>query len=146
MPPTPDRPLLADFREGLDALGDELREMAVARWELARLELSADLRSAKRLAIVWAVSALMIFTALPMLAASLADWLDGDGGISRAGWLLIFGCGLLAAAITAAETARRRFRRRFVGLQETLEELREDVLWLREKRGKKEATPQTDAQ
>jgi hypothetical protein len=42
--------------------------------------------------------------------------------------------------------ARWRFRRRFVGLQETLEELREDLLWLRETGGLKQEEPEDAVQ
>jgi uncharacterized membrane protein YqjE len=127
------RPLLADIRRELDALVAGLREMAAARWELARLELKADIRAVKRLAVVCLVAAVMALTALPLLAVCLADLLDGCGNIVRAGWLLIFGAGLLLAAAAVVPFAVGRFRRRFLGLQETLEELREDLLWLREK-------------
>ena len=108
-----DRPLLADIRAELDALATELREMAAARWELARLELSADIQSVRRLLVAGLVSAIMALTALPLLAVCLADLLDGYGHVARAGWLLIFGAGLLLAATTAALVAWRRFRRRF---------------------------------
>jgi hypothetical protein len=134
MKPYAPQPLLADARAELGALGGELREMAVARWELARLELQADLCSAKRLAIVWLAAALMMVTSLPLVAVCLADVLDGCGHIARWGWLLIFAGGLCMTALAGGFLAWRRFRRRFVGLQETLEELREDLLWLREKR------------
>jgi hypothetical protein len=40
--------------------------------------------------------------------------------------------------------AWRRFRRNFIGLRETLEELREDVLWLKEKSGEQET--ETDSE
>lgn len=128
-----DRPLLADIRQELDALVVELREMAAARWELARLELEADVRSVKRLAVVCVAATTMALSGLPLLAASLAEFLDGYGNIGRGGWLLIFGGGLPLAAAGLVLFAVGRFRRRFVGLRETLEELREDVLWLREK-------------
>jgi hypothetical protein len=128
------QPLLADVRAEFGALGGELREMAVARWELARLELQSDLRSAKQLAIAWLAAAVMVLTSLPLLIVCLADALDGCGQIARGGWLLIFVFGLWAVALGGGFFAWRRFRRRFVGLQETLEELREDLVWLREKR------------
>ena len=73
--------------------------------------------------------------ALPLALACLADALDGCGGIARGVWLLVFAAGLLAAALAGSLLAWRRFRHRFVGLEETLEELREDLLWLREKQG-----------
>jgi len=127
------RPLLADLRTELGALGGELREMASQRWELARLELQADLLSAKRLAIAWLAAAVMALTALPLLAVCLAEALDGWGHIARGSWLLIFAGGMLIVALGGGHLAWRRFRRRFVGLQETLEELREDLVWLQEK-------------
>jgi hypothetical protein len=128
-----EQPLLGDLREELNALGDELRGMAAARWQLAQLELKADLQSAKRLAIVWLTAGVMALTSLPLLASSLAEMLDGRYGIARGLWLLIFGGGLLFLALVGGYLAWRRFRRRFIGLQETLEELREDLLWLQEK-------------
>lgn len=138
------RPLLADIRRELDALVGEFREMAAARWNLARLELQADVHSVKRLLIVCLVAAIMAITALPLLVVCLADLLDGYGGIFRSGWLLIFAAGLLLIAAVVVPFAVYRFRRRFVGLQETLEELREDLLWLREAKGrnKEEGTAQ----
>jgi hypothetical protein len=128
-----DRPLLADLHAELGSLGGELREMAAARWELARLELQSDLLAARRLAVAWLAAAVMALTALPLVAVALAEAMDGCGHIPRGGWLLIFAGGLLILAMAGGYFAWRRFRRRFIGLQETLEELREDLVWLREK-------------
>ena len=137
-----ERPLFADLRDAIGALGSELREMAEARWELARLELLADLRSARRLAFAWLTSAILALTALPLLVACLADTLDGCAGIHRGRWLLIFAGGLLILALSVGYLAWCRFWRKFTGLRETMEELREDVVWLREsnkrERGKEE--------
>jgi hypothetical protein len=130
---SPDRPLLADVRAELGALGGELREMAAARWELARLEIESDLRSARRLAVAWLVAAVMALAALPLATSALAEVLGGRLGIPRIGWLLICAGGLLLSAALIGSLAWRRFRRNFVGLCETLEELREDVVWTKEK-------------
>jgi hypothetical protein len=126
------RPLLDGLRAELGALVAELREMVALRWELARLELHSDLRELKRLAIVWIAAAALGLTALPLLIICLAEALDGCGHIARAGWLLIFAGALLALAGAGSYGAWRHFRRRFVGLQETLEELQEDLLWIKE--------------
>jgi hypothetical protein len=126
-----DRPLLADLREDLAAFGDELRELAAARWELARLELAVDWRAAKRLAVGWLTAAVTALVALPLLVVALADSLAG-GKIGSDGWLMIFAGGLLLLAAASGYFAWRRFRRLFVGFSETLEELREDLAWLRE--------------
>ncbi|MEN6459034.1 MAG: phage holin family protein [Thermoguttaceae bacterium] len=127
------KPLFEEVRAEIAALGRELREMMAARWELARLELSADLRSLRRLAVCWLLAALVAMTVLPVLAVALAHALAGIGNIGFAGWLLLVAGGLLLAAAVGVWAAWRRFRRKFVGLRETLEELREDMTWLAEK-------------
>ncbi len=127
-----DRPLLADLREDLAALGGELHELAAARWELARLEAADDWRAVKRLAVGWLTAAVAALVALPLLAVSLADGLASQGKISPSIWLLIFAGGLLLLAAASGYFAWRRFRQRIVGFSETLEELREDLAWLRE--------------
>jgi hypothetical protein len=127
-----DKPLLADLRAALGSLGAELREAAAARWQLARLELAADLRSVRRLAVCWLAAGVVALAVVPLLAVALADALDGYGQISRGGWLLRLAAALLVAAGAGGWLAWRRFRRKFLGLRETLEELREDLLWLEE--------------
>ena len=79
----------------------------------------------------------MVLTSLPLVFVLLADVLAGCCDIPRFGWLLIFVAGLLTAAGAGSLLAWRRFRRSFVGLAETLEECREDLLWLREKAERK---------
>ena len=113
-------------------MGEDLRESIRLRWQLAQIELQSDARSAKRLAVATGVVAAMVLTALPVLVVCLAELLDGRLGIADIGWLAIFGFGLLTAGCAAGWFAWRRFRRRFVGLQQTLEELREDLVWLKE--------------
>jgi hypothetical protein len=120
-----------DIRAEIGAIGGELAEMAALRWELARLELQADLSSAKRLAVAWLLAAVMAMAALPLGVVRLAEAMDGYRGIAHGDWLLIFAGGFLILAVLVAWAAWRRFRRRFIGLQETLEELREDMDWIR---------------
>lgn len=129
---SPERPLLANLQAELRGLTADVREMLQLRWELARLEIQTDLSSLKRLAFIWGTAIVMALTALPLLATCLAETLDGWQGIARRSWLLIFGLTLLVAAAICAYGCWRWFRRRFVGLQETLEELREDLEWAKE--------------
>ena len=75
----------------------------------------------KQLALAWTVSAVLVLTALPLLAVCAAEALDGFAGIQRAGWLLIFGCGFLIPAVVSGYLAWHRFWRKFLGLRETLE-------------------------
>ncbi len=130
---TAERPLTAEVRERLAALGDELREACAARWELARLEINSDLRLLVRLAMVWSIAAVALLTALPLAAAALAEALAGCGGIGHGGWLLIFAAAGLILALGCGFCGWRRFRRKFVGLRETIEELHEDIAWLKER-------------
>lgn len=127
-----DRPLFSGLQEELSSLVSDVREMAVLRWELAKLEFAADARSTIRLVVVLAVAVLMVLVALPVLVVALGILLDGVWGISQSGWLCIFGVALLATASLGGFWAWRLFRRNLVGLEETIEELREDMVWLRE--------------
>ena len=124
------------LRGQLLTLGSHARESLLLRWELARLEIGCDLQTLKRFAIALAVSLVGILVALPLLVSSLAHVLDGAAGIAAEGWLAILGGALLVFCILLAWIAWRRCRSRFVGLEETLEELHEDAVWLREWLGK----------
>lgn len=135
-------PLWTDLRQQVTRLGAELKEMFNLRWQLAVMELRADLESAKRLVLILGAAIVTGLTALPLLGAAAADALDGSLGISRTVWLLIFGSLLLAIACSAAWFGWRRFRRRLIGLEETLEELRDDVAWLRQWAGAEEQASQ----
>ena len=124
-----DPPLFAEAKGQIGRLNAELRQMVDLRWQLARLELEAAGRSAKRLAVVWAISAGVALIAVPLIVAAAVLSLPEP---MRAPVSLIAGLVLLAAAILGGWWAWWRFRRQFVGLEETLEELREDLVWLQE--------------
>lgn len=118
-------PILAD----LAGLREELRAAADARWRLARLELIAAARDLRKLTVAIVVAALLLLISLPVLIVAGADLLDGSLGINRTGWLLIEFATLVIAAVATAWLAWTRFRSRFVGLEETLEVLKEDLAW-----------------
>jgi hypothetical protein len=133
----PKTPLLKGLKDAAGSLRGDLREMAALRWQLALLELKADALAAKRLAVVLGLSAVMGLCGLSVLAVFAADVLDGLCGISRSGWLLILGLALLLGGTAAAYFAWRRFRRTFTGFEQSLAELREDLVWLQEWTGEK---------
>jgi len=134
------RPLMSEPRKGpadkvrreIGSLAADMREMASLRWELARLELESAIGSIKRLAIAAVMAGLMVLCALPILVVGLAEGLDGWLGVSRLGWLLIFGLTLLTGGLAGGTLAWRYFRRRFTGFEQSLEELREDLVWFEE--------------
>ena len=126
------QPLLERIGKELRALRGELGESLALRWQLAVLEIKNDLRLGRQFTIASAVALVMGVTALPLLLAALAHALDGRLGLSTGGWLLLFGAVLAVAAPTVGWLAWRRFRRRMVGLRQTLDELHEDAVWMRE--------------
>ncbi|MBN1911410.1 MAG: phage holin family protein [Pirellulales bacterium] len=144
--PEPDskRPLLADLREELRRLGVDLRESVALRWQLALIEIKSDLRSAAWL-VGWLIAAaVLLLCGLPVLviwlAGRFAQWFD----VSRDTCLLVFGLVLIVSALLIGLFAWRRFRRRFIGLEQTLEELREDARWIREWTSREEAAVDDD--
>ena len=126
------RPLLADLKREIGSLGVDLHESIELRWRLAQLEWESDIRLAKRLGVVLAIVLILVLTALPVLAVCLAEVCDGWLGIPDTGWLAIFGFVLLFGGAAGGYAAYRHFRRSFLGFEQTLEELREDMVWLRE--------------
>jgi Putative Actinobacterial Holin-X, holin superfamily III len=111
-------------------LRDELRDHVAVRWQLARLELTVAFADLRRLAICLAVAGLLALISLPVAVVAAADALAGQFGIDRTGWLLIWFAGLVVAAVATGWLGWRRFQRHFVGLEETLEVLREDQAWV----------------
>lgn len=128
----PERPVLDQLKEEIAGLGAELRQMAALRWQLARLELDADLRQLRRLAISVGVAGGLAVASLTLVSAAMAELLQEWLGGSRAIWLAALAAGLCAASGLTGWAAWRTFRRRFLGLRETLEELREDAVWIEE--------------
>ena len=124
------RSMLADLKDEIGSLGADLKELGRLRWELASLELRQAAAAVRRLAIGALVVGTMVLSALPILAVAVAQSLHEWLGISSTGWLLILGLGLLSGATAVGWIAWRRFRRRFTGMEQTLEELREDLVWL----------------
>ncbi len=131
-----ERPLLADLREQIAAAASDLGELLALRWELARSEFRAALSCLRRLALALAAAGVMTLVALPLLLGALAEMLNGRLGIAGAGWLGIFGLALAAGGLAIGLLSWWHFRRNFSAMAETLEECREDLVWLREWLGK----------
>ncbi len=128
----PDRPLLAALKDELARGGADLGRMVALRWQLARLEWDDATAAIKRLGVPLAAAGVMALAVLPVLVICLADWLNGAWPLAGVRWALVLGLLLAVVAGVVGWLAWRRFRREFVGLEETMEELREDVVWLKE--------------
>lgn len=125
-------PPLDRIKQEVRRLGDDVRQMADLRWRLARLEINADLGEMRRLALRLSIAAVMGVAAVASICVALAEVLESCLGGSRVGWLSLLASVLFASAALLGWLAWRTFRRRFTGLEETLEELREDAAWVGE--------------
>jgi uncharacterized membrane protein YqjE len=124
----------------LGRLAADVREMLALRGKLAILELREAAVSLRRLAVALAIAAVLTTVGLSVLAVAWAGSLDHHLGMSREAWLTVFGLGLLVLGMLLGGLAWWTFRRRFIALEETLEEIREDLIWLSEWTGEKSAS------
>ncbi|MDP6719674.1 MAG: phage holin family protein [Pirellulaceae bacterium] len=110
----------------------DIVEMASLRWQLAELELHSDLAAARRLGLLGGAGVVAAIAAVAVLTVVLAGQLDA-GLNSDFPWVtLSVGCSMLAGGLLAAWWGWRRFRGEFHGLRESIDECREDLVWLRE--------------
>ena len=130
--PESNQPVYSALGRDLQRLWSDLADMLRARRQLAELEIRSDIAASKRLVIVAAVGATLALTGLPLLAMlaadALAEWLEMDRHRS----LLLVGSMLVVCGLATIWRAWRGFRSGFVGLEESLAELKEDSAWLRE--------------
>jgi hypothetical protein len=126
----------AELGRQLGRLVADVREMLALRWKLARLELREAAVSMRRLAVALAVAAALSTAGLSALAVAWAESLDRHLGLSREAWLTVFGLGLLGLGVLSGSLAWWVFHRRFAAMEETIEEVREDLIWLSEWTGR----------
>jgi hypothetical protein len=123
---------------GADArrIWSDLTEMFALRRQLAEEEIRGNVAAARRLAIVGGAAAVLAMTGLPVAIVALAMVLDvhlDDRYDATVAWALTgLGSASLILGLATLRAAWRRFRRDFVGLRESLAELKEDLIWLRE--------------
>lgn len=129
---TDQQPLFAEVSAELAALAAEVRALVAARWQLLRLELFAARDQLRRLAVALLIAIVAALAALPVLIVAAGEALDGVAGLPNWAWHLILSGVLLVGAIVSAWWAWRRFQRQFQGCAESLDELREDLVWLGE--------------
>jgi hypothetical protein len=119
-----------------DSLRGDLLEMLALRTDLARLEMAQASRKGRTLAIALALGGVLLLLGLGpwiiVVGELLAQWLD----VRRKAMLLIVGGVLLLAAMLLLGVAYAAWRR-FSFFEDSLAELREDMLWLQEWRGKR---------
>ncbi|HUY91090.1 MAG TPA: phage holin family protein [Pirellulales bacterium] len=138
-------PLFAGIKDETSRLKSDFAQLLRVRWQLGKLEVRTAAHSAKRLAAGAIIALLLVLVSLPVLVVALAHALDGVLHIAFAGWLAVFGFGMLLFAAALAWFRYQRFRAEFVGLEQSLEELREDVVWLEERLAGRRSDEQSEA-
>jgi len=126
------------------ALREQFAAFLATRVELAKIEVQVAIRQSIRFAIWIAIVLVMLLTALPLWLVAAADLLAEWTPLARVTWLAVFALGLMLAAAAVGRWAWATFRRQFVGLEESIGELREDVLWLQEWLGPTESDDSTE--
>jgi hypothetical protein len=119
-------------KQELGGLRKDVLRMLELRWALARTELRRSLAATQRL-LAWLIaSAALLLAVVPLLGVVAAEKLAGRWQISKLGWLAILAGAFFAVGALIAWLAWRQFRRRYHGLEQSLEELREDAVWMQD--------------
>lgn len=113
-------------------IAGELAQAIQLRRDLADLEIGHDRALLKRFSFVGGIAAAMVLCGVPLLLTAAALGLSQVTELGFSGWLVIFGVVLVVPGTVALVLGIRKLRREFCGLHNTLAELREDSVWLRE--------------
>ncbi len=140
-----DERLLSPLKRQLSGFATEVQQMLRARAELLGLELQAARASGTRLAVALIVGSLSALIALPVAAVALAFQIARWFELDSLSLLWIFTAVLLIVAAGLIFGGWRRYRREFTGLEDSIAELHEDMVWLREWLGT-EAAANADAE
>lgn len=116
----------------LRQLAREATQSLNLRRELAELELSHDRALIQRFASVGGVAVALIIVGVSLLLVTAAWELSTVTNLSFTAWLALFGAACLVPGSWVLWHSIRTLRREFCGLRGTLNELREDVAWLRD--------------
>ena len=110
----------------------ELAHMIQLRRELAELEFRHDRALVKRFLMVGGTAAVLVVCGLSLLLTAAAWRLGQVTEFSPGAWLFFFGAVLVLPGTVAIVLSIRRLRAEFCGLRNTLAELHEDLVWIRE--------------
>lgn len=129
------------LRENLDTLSRDTRESVVLRCRLAMIELKADLANLRNLTVLLVLALVGILTGVAVLAVWIAELLHECVPLCANLWTMIVGLSAIVVSLLIALFAWHHFRRRWVGLEQTFEELREDIAWFKEWASKEPTSP-----
>lgn len=127
-------PPLAALQARWSALRGDLHEMLELRLALVQLEVRVAMRQ-----VTWLALAVSVFSVIGVAGASLFAVLAAEALSQWLAWtrpqaFLVVGAGLGLIGLLGILAAIRIFRRNFTGLETSVAELREDLVWLEEYR------------
>lgn len=118
-------------RETAD-MGDDLRELAAAHWQLAEAEVRIATLSVRRFAWFAGLGVMLTVAGLPLLALGAVEALIVRYELDRTIALVVAAMVLVATGLAVALQGYRRCRQELSHLTATLAELREDAALVRE--------------
>ena len=111
----------------------ELSTMFELRRELAEAEIRSDQDTTRRFAIVGGAGLVAVLTGLPLLLSILTGRADEALKLNFPWISVSVALAALAGGVLVTWSAWRRFRSEFLGLRESLQEVQEDLIWLRDR-------------
>jgi uncharacterized membrane protein YqjE len=119
-------------RTATERLRRDVRDWAAAHVELARTEAAEAGRAVGGLGLRWGMAYTVVVVGLSTAAVGTTLWLAGRFNLLPHLTAILVGLALVAVAVVFTWLTYRRFRSEFTAFEQTVEELREDVTWLRE--------------
>lgn len=126
------------WRERARHLTREAMQMVELRRQLAELEVRHGIQCLRRVSILVGVGAVLALVGLPVFVICLAYGLEQWTRLTFIPAALLLGSLLVIPGVLLIGFALRGFRRGFHGLQHSLAELREDLIWLKEWAGQQD--------
>ena len=127
-----DEPLFSPLKRQMAGISAEAKAMLAARAELLGLELSAARSSVVRLVVAVLLGCLILLVALPMATVAFSQQLARWFSLDPLAVLWVFTLMMFVGGTGLIYGSWRRFRREFHGVEDSIAELREDLMWMQE--------------
>jgi len=110
----------------------DMLEMVKLRRQLAEAEIRSDITSTRRLVLFGGIGLLVILIGMPVLIVAISLQLEKTWELEPYMCSIPLGAVLVFGGLFGVWYAWRRFRQEFLGLRQSLDELKEDLALLRE--------------
>ena len=122
----------SSVRKDLRQTMSDISAMLNARRRLAELEIRHDIAASRQLLIVGGVAIVLVLVGLPVAVVAITLQLEELYSDSLHWPMLLVATFFILIGSVVLWSSWVRFRRDFLGLQESMAELREDLIWLRD--------------